>query len=196
MAATWLRSPLRRKNVRPRVLVPVAAALLAIAFSHPTPATLALGFALAAAGEALRLWATGHLVKTDRLTVVGPYAYLRHPLYAGSLLIGLGLLAAAGPRVLLVGAPLGLGFFFLYYLPRKERLESARLLERYGSAFDLYRKSVRMLIPRLRPFEGADRDARWSFARVVDNDELGTTLAVTLAFAGLCVRLAYLALSA
>jgi protein-S-isoprenylcysteine O-methyltransferase Ste14 len=187
-----VRSPFRRKNFGVRVLAPVAAAVAAVCAASPTPSTLALGVALGAGGEALRLWATGYLLKTDELTTAGPYAHLRHPLYAGTLLVGLGVLTAAGPRVLAIGAPLGLGFFFLYYLPRKERIESERLHARYGAAFDLYRKSVRALVPRLRPFEGRDPDARWSFARVVDNDELGTALAVTVAFAALAARLAFL----
>jgi protein-S-isoprenylcysteine O-methyltransferase Ste14 len=187
----WIRSPIRRKNIRPRVLAPVAAALLAWLFARPSPQTLALGSALVAAGAALRIWATGYLVKTDELTVAGPYAHLRHPLYAGSLLIGLGLLVAAGHPVLTVGAPLGLGFFFLYYLPYKERRESARLRERHGAPFESYRSAVRPLWPRLRPYPGASKDARWSLDQVVDNDEFGTTLTASLALLAVALRLLF-----
>jgi protein-S-isoprenylcysteine O-methyltransferase Ste14 len=185
----WLRSPLRRKNIRPRVLAPVAAALVAWFFARPSPQTLALGFTLVAAGAALRIWGTGYLVKTDELTVAGPYSHLRHPLYAGSLLIGLGLLVAAGHPVLTIGAPLGLGFFFLYYLPYKERRESARLAERHGAAFERYRGAVRPLWPRLRPYPGTSKDARWSLDQVIDNDEFGTTLTASLAFLAVALRL-------
>jgi protein-S-isoprenylcysteine O-methyltransferase Ste14 len=177
-----LRSPFRRKNFRPRVLAPVAAAAVGLAFSAPTTLSLCVGLALAASGEALRLWATGHLVKTDRLTVAGPYAHLRHPLYAGTLLIGAGLLVAAGRRVAAFGLPLGLGVFFLYYLPYKERVESARLETRHGTAFTLYRSQVPLLLPRLRPFVAGPEREGWSFSHVLENDELGTALAVVIAF--------------
>ena len=54
-----------------------------------------MGGIVAAAGGALRAWGAGHLVKTDRLAVAGPYAFLRHPPDAGTLLAVLGLGAAA-----------------------------------------------------------------------------------------------------
>ena len=43
-----------------------------------------------AAGATLRFWGAGYLVKNDRLTLVGPSAHLRHPLYAGTLCLALG----------------------------------------------------------------------------------------------------------
>jgi protein-S-isoprenylcysteine O-methyltransferase Ste14 len=178
-AAPLLRSPFRRKNLGARVLVPVVAAGLALTFARPTPASLALGALLATIGEALRLWATGHLVKTRRLTLSGPYRHLRHPLYAGTLLIGAGFLVAAGPTVAALALPVGLAFFFAYYLPYKERRESARLARRHGDAFRAWRAAVPALLPRLRPWRGAHAAAagpRWQFARVVANDELGTAL--------------------
>ena len=46
------------------------------------------------AGEALRLWASGHIEKTKRLATGGPYAHSRNPLYVGSLLIALGVAVA------------------------------------------------------------------------------------------------------
>jgi hypothetical protein len=33
----------------------------------------------------LRIWASGHLVKNKVLTVTGPYAYVKNPLYIGTL---------------------------------------------------------------------------------------------------------------
>lgn len=185
-----LRSPLRRKNLALRVLVPTLAAALVLAFARPTPRSLAVGALLAAAGEALRLWATGHLVKSRRLTVSGPYRRLRHPLYAGSLLIGTGFLVAAGPAVASVCLPLGVLFFFAYYLPYKERREGARLARRHGDAFRAWRATVPALRPRLRPWCGAvaPPDARWRFARVVANDELGTALLAAGLFAALLLR--------
>jgi protein-S-isoprenylcysteine O-methyltransferase Ste14 len=185
-----LRSPLRRKNLALRVLVPTSAAALVLAFARPTPRSLAVGALLAGAGEALRLWATGHLVKSRRLTVSGPYRRLRHPLYAGSLLIGTGFLVAAGPGVAGVGLPLGLLFFFAYYLPYKDHREGTRLARRHGDAFRAWHGAVPALRPRLRPWcgAGAAPDARWRFARVVSNDELGTALLAAGLFAALLLR--------
>src|SRR3989441_11529467 len=43
--------------------------------SRPTPALTAAGAFFALGGEAVRLWAAGHLTKSVRLITSGPYAY-------------------------------------------------------------------------------------------------------------------------
>ena len=102
-----------------------------------------------ALGEGLRIWATGHLFKNDALTVEGPYAYLRHPLYLGTLLIacGFGVMARGGLTLALLGV--FLVSYFGYYMPYKNRIESARLEALYGDAFRRYATAVPSLLPRL-----------------------------------------------
>src|SRR5580765_2463094 len=64
-------------------------ALLAVLLflARPTPTGVTIGFLIAVAGEAIRFWAAGHLVKTTELVTSGPYRYTRNPLYLGRLLI-------------------------------------------------------------------------------------------------------------
>jgi hypothetical protein len=138
---------------------------------------------------ALRLWAAGHLVKTDHLTLSGPYRFVRHPLYAGTLLAGGGLIVAAGTPASWVALPVGLVFFFGYYLPYKERVESSRLEARWGARFTEYRASVGAIWPRRGSFRTASCESgRWSLERIIDNDEFGATLAVGLALAAIAAR--------
>ena len=74
-------------------------------FARPTTLSLLLGLPLACAGEAVRIWASGHIEKTRRLATGGPYAHSRNPLYLGSLLIALGVaVACASPWVALAVA--------------------------------------------------------------------------------------------
>jgi protein-S-isoprenylcysteine O-methyltransferase Ste14 len=171
--APFLRHPFRRKNFRPRAAVIYAAGVGALAAADPDLRLFVPGLALVACGQALRLWATGHLVKTDELTTAGPYGHLRHPLYAGALLMGTGFLLMAGPRVATIVLPLGLAFYFGYYLDYKERVESERLELLYGDAFRAYRAAVPALRPRLRPWRAhaEGEPPRWRFERVVENDE-------------------------
>ncbi|MBC8474043.1 MAG: hypothetical protein H8D54_04490 [Candidatus Omnitrophica bacterium] len=42
------------------------------------------------AGLILRLWANGYAIKMDKLTTSGPYSFVRHPLYLGTMLIIIG----------------------------------------------------------------------------------------------------------
>jgi protein-S-isoprenylcysteine O-methyltransferase Ste14 len=193
-ARLWpVNSPFRRKNLNLRLLPVYAVAAVVFALAKPTPLSFAAGGALVCAGMALRVWGAGHLVKNDRLTVSGPYAHLRHPLYAGTLLVGVGFAVVAGgvPLVMLLACLLP--FFFLYYLPYKDRVESARLERLYGAAFAAYCAEVRSLLPSLAPWRphGAlalERHRRWSSARFRENSEPGTLAGVGLVLFLLALR--------
>jgi protein-S-isoprenylcysteine O-methyltransferase Ste14 len=182
------RHPFRRRLLRPRTFAVYAAGAAALCAARPTGTLVAPGLALITAGQALRLWATGYLVKTDVLTTAGPYAYLRHPLYAGALAMGCGFALLAGPAVAAVAIPIGLVFYFGYYLRYKERVESGRLESLYGDAYRAYRAAVPALLPRRRPWR-PDPDARdrWRLDRLLENDEQGALLYTV---AGVAVLLA------
>ena len=180
------------KRLRPRLLGLYALAGLAFWYASPTGTSIALGLAPIAIGEGIRLWATGHLHKNDALTVTGVYAYVRHPLYLGTLLICAGFLGMAQNGLALVAlAGLAL-FFFAYYLPYKDRIESARLESLYGDEFRRYAAAVPRLLPRLRPYValGASREQlpAWRMARFADNNELGTAAAVGVGVIAMVVR--------
>jgi protein-S-isoprenylcysteine O-methyltransferase Ste14 len=186
-----LRHPFRRKNLRPRLLPLYGLGLLCLWLAEPTAARLAAGALVVAAGASVRAWGAGHLVKTERFVVAGPYAHLRHPLYAGTLLVALGLGAAAGPRALGLVAGLFAPFFLLYYLPYKDRIEGARLERRYGDAYVAWRRAVPALWPRLAPWRpggAGDPPPRWSAARFRANHEGGALLAVAAAWGLLALR--------
>ena len=143
------------KRTRHRILlysrlasVYLVIALLA-ALSKPTPLSVTVGFAVMLVGEALRFWAAGHLLKTEELVTSGPYRHTRNPLYLGRLLIftGLSVMTPLPRGANWVVLALGLAVFFGYYLPRKERVEPARLRERHGEAFERYFRAVPALIP-------------------------------------------------
>jgi protein-S-isoprenylcysteine O-methyltransferase Ste14 len=178
-----------KKRLKPRLLAVYGIAAVALWMSHPTPLSIAAGALPIGLGEGLRLWATGHLHKNDALTCTGPYAFLRHPLYAGTLLIALGfLLMAWSPAAVAAAAVLGVGYFG-YYMPYKDRIESARLEEIYGDAYRRYAAAVPRLIPRLHRYEplSAERSAEtvWRSQRFADNHETGT--AAVVAFGVLCM---------
>lgn len=178
-----------RKRLRPRLLLVYAVALAILLSARPSPISFALGLLPIAAGVALRVWATGYLHKNDALTVSGPYAYLRHPLYLGTLLVGTGFAwMAASPLALGLWA-FFLAAYFLYYLPYKERIECARLESLYGDAFRRYATAVPALLPRLhayQPLAGeGDTTLVWNRERFADNHELGMALAIGLGVAAL-----------
>lgn len=180
-----MRNPIRLKNVRARFIPFYVAAALLLWLVRPHPAAYGAGFVAVVAGGALRSWGAGHLVKTDRLTITGPYAHLRHPLYVGTLLVGTGFALIVGGWASAAALALFLPWFFFVYFPRKEKTEAERLEERYGEAFASYRAAVPALVPRLRAWAPAPETARvgdpgaaWTLERYSENNELGTLLAL------------------
>ena len=188
-----MNHPFRRKNLSLRLLPLYAAAGAICWFAEPTAAGWAIGAALASLGLGLRIWGAGHLVKNDRLTITGPYAYIRHPLYAGSLLLAVGFGVVAGGAGLAVALVFVAPIFFAYYLPYKERVESARLERRYGDVYARYRRAVPLLLPLRSAWRSPEsfayeRDRRWSRRCFRDNDEAGTVLGSVLVVALLALR--------
>ena len=145
---------------------------LMVAFSRPTPTGVTVGFLIAAVGETIRFWAAGHLLKTAELVTSGPYRYTRNPLYLGRLLIfsGLCVMARFPYGLNWVVLVVGLAVFFGYYLPRKERVEPARLAEVHGTAFERYLRAVPALFPTTRPYPDAGVSG-WSSDRMLRNRE-------------------------
>jgi protein-S-isoprenylcysteine O-methyltransferase Ste14 len=184
-----VRNPVRLKNLAIRFLPFYALGGVLLFTVRPGWSEYAAGLSALAAGASLRSWAAGHLVKSDHLTVTGPYARLRHPLYLGTLLAGVGVSLMLGG---LAAAALLVAFvpwFFLSYFPRKERSESERLEAVYGEVFARYRTEVPALFPRRSPWKApaalAFGGERWSLDRYSENNELGTLLglaACALAF--------------
>jgi protein-S-isoprenylcysteine O-methyltransferase Ste14 len=195
-----VRNPIRLKNLRLRFVPVFVAGALLLVFARPGFGAYLCGVVLIALGAVLRGWGAGHLVKTTRLTVSGPYAHLRHPLYLGTLLAGAGVAVMAGGwwavAVLAVFVP----WFFLDYFPRKERTESGRLEALYGEGFRAYRDAVPALLPRVAAWqpvpstrELAGPARRWSLSCYSDNNELGTLLGLVALVAIFGVRLAWVA---
>jgi protein-S-isoprenylcysteine O-methyltransferase Ste14 len=172
---------------RLRVPVGYAAGLALLALARPYPLSLAVGATLAVLGEALRIWASGHIEKTQSLATGGPYALTRNPLYLGSLLVGLGVaVAAASPWA----AVLAIAYFAAFY-PAVMREEASFLREKFGAPYETWAASVPKFLPRLWP--AGPRASRFEWGRVSRNREWRTALALPLVAIILYVRARWIA---
>jgi protein-S-isoprenylcysteine O-methyltransferase Ste14 len=164
--------PYNKALGRARLVAVYLAAGVLVLLAQPSPWSVTAGFVFVALGEAVRLWAAGHLRKTVELITSGPYRFTRNPLYLGRLLIFTGLCVMARLPfglnwiVLLVGYAV----FFGYYLPRKERVEPARLRETHGEAYEAYFRAVPALVPTLSPYPES-ASTGWSSERMLRNRE-------------------------
>jgi protein-S-isoprenylcysteine O-methyltransferase Ste14 len=129
-----------------RLRVPTGFLLIA-AFAYlstPDVRSMMIGIPVAALGLALRGWAAGHLAKNQRLATGGPYAYLRNPLYLGTLLVAAGLAIASRSALL---ALIFTAVFILVYLPVIE-LEEQHLRNLFPDYAE-YAARVPLLWPRI-----------------------------------------------
>lgn len=134
-----------------RLRVPSGFLLVALFLwlSRPSAGSLIVGVPISVLGLAIRAWAAGHLAKNERLASTGPYAYVRNPLYIGTLLVAAGLVIAAREPWLAV--VVGIVFVFVY-LPVIE-LEEQHLRTLFPEYAD-YAERVPMLLPKLGPATG------------------------------------------
>jgi len=138
--SSWTWSRIAR-----RIRVPLGFLFAAFYLWRARPAwtSVAVGAAVAAGGIAIRALASGQVQKDRKLTMTGPYAYVRNPLYLGSIVIGIGFAIAA--RDIWIAAVLVV-YYAVVYVP-VIRGEEDFLSGRFADYAD-YRRRVPSLLPR------------------------------------------------
>jgi len=174
------------KLSRVRVAAGYAASVIVLWSARPTTGSLLAALPAAVLGEALRLWASGHIEKTRSLATGGPYAHTRNPLYVGSALLALAAgIASASPWALAA-----LAAYFVTFYPSIVAEEQAFLRAKFPHEFAEWEEAVPLFLPRSLP--RGPRSSRFSWARVAANREWRTALALPLVFALLWARGHYL----
>jgi protein-S-isoprenylcysteine O-methyltransferase Ste14 len=162
-----------RRIARLRVPLGFAAGVLVLWLAAPTPGLLAIGTAVAIAGEGIRVWAAGHLEKSREVTRSGPYRWSRHPLYVGSALMGAGVAVAGGSAI----AAAAICLYLAVTMAAAIRTEEAFLRGKFGPEYDAYCR-------------GASRapDRRFSVARAWRNREYRAIIGMGAVFAILALK--------
>jgi len=160
---------LARKRVPLGFVTTIAALILA----RPTWTTWRIGLLIALAGEAIRVWAAGHLEKGREVTSSGPYRWMGHPLYVGSSILAIGVVIAARSVPLAILTALYMGATITAAI----RTEEAFLRRTFGDTYDRYQQS-----------RGEQSSRRFSLARVMRNREYRAALGVLVGFALLALK--------
>jgi protein-S-isoprenylcysteine O-methyltransferase Ste14 len=148
-------------------------ALLLVIFAKPQYPGILIGMVLIFLGEGIRIWAAGHLQKNEVLTVTGPYAYVKNPLYIGSILITAGFCILADSVYLLAAA---FFMFCFHYIPYKKKVEGDRMKKIFGSQFEDYDGKVPDYLPRWTPY--SNEKISWQFRCFIENSEEGILLII------------------
>jgi protein-S-isoprenylcysteine O-methyltransferase Ste14 len=144
-------------NLRIRAVILVLAILLihSGAFRNQglnsDPWRAGLGLVLFAVGLGFAIWARVHIGRNwgspmsqkedPELVTGGPYRLVRHPIYSGILLAGLGTAVALSWAWLIAMALAGV--YFVYSATVEER----NFTEQFPDAYPVYKRSTKMLVP-------------------------------------------------
>lgn len=182
------------QKIARRVRVPlgfvVAAAFLWLA--SPTWITMAESLILVIPGLWLRAYASGYVRKNAELTVTGPYAHTRNPLYLGSMLIAFGFAGASGSWIIAIALAI---LFAIIYIPTIQGEEA--YLRAHFPGFDVYARAVPRLLPRVtaaqitigQPADPEDR-GRFSPALYWQHREYNSLMGAAAIYLALAIRLA------
>ena len=158
----------RPRFARYRVRLGFIAAAIALVLATPAPASLAIGAAVASIGEAIRIWAAGHLDKGREVTSSGPYRFTRHPLYLGSSVIGIGFAIACANWIVAIVVAV----YLIVTIGSAIRGEEGHLTEKFGETYPAYRDGLVV-----------DPERRFSLARVMTNREYRAVAGLVAALA-------------
>ena len=173
-AAARRRARLAAALARWRVTLGFVSAAAVLLLARPTWTSLAIGFALAAAGEGIRVWAAGHLEKSREVTRSGPYRWMRHPLYVGSAILAIGVVIASRHLAVALLAAVYVGST----IPAAIHTEEQFLRRTFGETYDRYARSESEPMPR-----------RFSLDRARRNREYRAVLGLLGGFALLALKL-------
>jgi protein-S-isoprenylcysteine O-methyltransferase Ste14 len=136
----------RWQKIARRIRVPLGFVFAGVFLwlAQPTWKTMLASLLLVVPGVWLRAYAAGYVRKNAELTLTGPYAYTRNPLYLGSMMIAFGFAVAAGSWIILAALAV---LFAVIYIPTI-RGEEGYLRENFAG-FDEYAAKVPRLLPRL-----------------------------------------------
>jgi protein-S-isoprenylcysteine O-methyltransferase Ste14 len=170
--------------VRWRVRVGYPLAVVVLLLARPTPESILWAIPIGLIGLLIRGMAAGFLHKQEVLTMAGPYAYTRNPLYLGSAVL---MIAAGVATHSWICAAILCVYFALFYSFVMRR-EEAELRARHGAAFDEYAAAVPLFFPRLTPTRLASAaTGSFSLAQYKKNREYRAAIGFLLLLAVLSI---------
>ncbi len=137
-----------------------------ILFSNSSDKSTINGIWFILTGLLLRTWANGYAIKLEKLTTSGPYAFVRHPLYLGTMLIAVGFIVML--KIFYIGA-LFLPIMIIIYL-RTIKKEEQMLELKFKRQYTAYKNKIPAIVPAIFPYREGEK---WPFSlkRLIKSQE-------------------------
>jgi protein-S-isoprenylcysteine O-methyltransferase Ste14 len=137
-----------------------------VLFSNSDDKSIMAGIWFILAGLFLRVWANGYAIKLEKLTTSGPYAFVRHPLYLGTMLLLFGLIIML--KIYYIGVLLLFIMIAVYY--RTIEKEEQMLEQKFKHQYLNYKNKISAIIPTIFLYRKGEK---WSFSfkRLIKSQE-------------------------
>ncbi len=144
----------------------------AVLFAIPDDNSIRRGIGFIIVGLLIRIWANGYAIKLEKLTTSGPYAFVRHPLYLGTMLLVIGFNIILRINYLVAILLIVLIASIYYQTIRKEE---KMLSEKFREVCINYKRKVPAILPTIFPYREGEK---WpfSFKRLIKSQEYKTFL--------------------
>ena len=131
-----------------RLRYPLFLSLLIIIIPKINPDLFFPAICISLFGELLQIWCFSSLDKNKKLTIKGPYAFTRNPMYIGRFFVFFGFLLLTGD-IWLIAIYL---FLYYFYVINRIKREEARLCSIFGKSYENYCRQVNRFLPSFTCF--------------------------------------------
>lgn len=125
---------------------PLFLVLLVLLLTQLEPQWFIPGLIVSILGELLQVWCFSTIKTQKQLTRVGPYMFIRNPMYISRFLLIFGILMMTGNIWILIGFTI----LYYFYMTNRVRREEKKLAEIFGKDYEAYCRTVNRYVPGLK----------------------------------------------
>jgi len=149
MALNSINEFFNSKKVRSvflKLRYPLFLVLLVLLLTQLKPQWFIPGLIVSILGEVLQVWCFSTIKTQKQLTTVGPYMFIRNPMYIGRFFLIFGILMMTGNVWILIAYTI----LYYFYMVNRVRREEKILAELFGADYQAYCQAVNRYIPSLK----------------------------------------------
>lgn len=130
---------------------PIGILVFLLMLTQLKPAWFLPGLVVSVFGQMIQVWCMSTIKTKKKLTVTGPYMFVRNPMYLGRFFLIFGILMMTGNLWLLIL----LTIVYYFYMVNRVKREEKILAELFGKDYEDYCKDVHPYLPGLKRFDPA-----------------------------------------
>jgi protein-S-isoprenylcysteine O-methyltransferase Ste14 len=144
------------RKILVQLRTPIGILIFILLLTQLNPKWFFPGLLVSVIGQLLQIWCMSTIKTKKKLTVTGPYMFVRNPMYLGRFFLIFGILMMTGNPWLLIL----LTIVYYYYMVNRVKREEKILAELFGKDYEDFCRDVHPYLPGFKRFDPAKL---WSF---------------------------------